>query len=171
MIIGFLDDQKNIYYNSNFENLISSKKLFSYTTQAPSILRGSVVNNIAQKNLNDLTKLERKKIDKILKICDLQEWSKKINNHVDVIIEESGKNISGGQKQRLAIARCLYKDSDVYIFDEATGSLNVESRLKIVDSVLKYLNDKTVIYISHNLDEKKFFKKTLELKNNQLYEK
>lgn len=171
LIIGFLDNQKNIYYNSGFKDLIFSKNLFSYTTQSPSILRGSVVKNITQKNLNDLTKIERKKIDKILKICDLHEWSNKINNQVDVKIEESGKNISGGQKQRLAIARCLYKDSHVYIFDEATGSLNVESRLKIVDSMLKYLSDKTVIYISHNLDEKKFFKNTLELKNNQLYEK
>ena len=73
------------------------------------------------------------------------------SNLLDGAIEERGKNLSGGQKQRLSIARALLHDTKVYIFDEATSNIDIESEeiiMKVIDQMQK---DKIVILISHRL--------------------
>ena len=66
-------------------------------------------------------------------------------------ILEKGANLSGGQKQRLALARALLHDSPVYIFDEATSNVDVESENKIMEIVQNLAREKSVILISHRL--------------------
>lgn len=66
-------------------------------------------------------------------------------------IEEKASNLSGGQKQRLVLARALLHDSDIYIFDEATSNIDVESENKIMEVVRELAHQKTVILISHRL--------------------
>ena len=66
-------------------------------------------------------------------------------------LEERGSNFSGGQRQRLAIARALLHDSPVYIFDEATSNIDAESEEIIMDVIKKLAKTKTVILISHRL--------------------
>lgn len=66
-------------------------------------------------------------------------------------IEEKASNLSGGQKQRLVLARALLHDSDIYIFDEATSNIDVESENKIMQVVHELAHKKTVILISHRL--------------------
>ncbi len=66
-------------------------------------------------------------------------------------IEEKASNLSGGQRQRLVLARALLHDSDIYIFDEATSNVDVESENKIMEVVHELAHQKTVILISHRL--------------------
>ena len=66
-------------------------------------------------------------------------------------IEEKGSNLSGGQCQRLALARALLHDSPVYIFDEATSNIDVESENRIMEQIYSLAEEKTVILISHRL--------------------
>ena len=66
-------------------------------------------------------------------------------------IEEKAANLSGGQKQRLVLARAILYDSDIYIFDEATSNIDVESEDKIMQVVRELAQHKTVILISHRL--------------------
>jgi ATP-binding cassette subfamily B protein len=66
-------------------------------------------------------------------------------------IEEKASNLSGGQKQRLVLARAILHDSDIYIFDEATSNIDVESEDKIMQVVQELANTKLVILISHRL--------------------
>ena len=66
-------------------------------------------------------------------------------------IIEKGANLSGGQKQRLALARALLHDSSVYIFDEATSNIDVESENKFMEVVHELAKTKTVLLISHRL--------------------
>lgn len=66
-------------------------------------------------------------------------------------IEEKASNLSGGQKQRLVLARALLHDSDIYIFDEATSNIDVESENKIMEVVQGLTHNKTVLLISHRL--------------------
>lgn len=66
-------------------------------------------------------------------------------------VEEKASNLSGGQKQRLVLARALLHDSDIYIFDEATSNIDVESENKIMDVVRELAHNKTVLLISHRL--------------------
>ena len=70
---------------------------------------------------------------------------------MDSEIEERGNNLSGGQKQRLSIARALLHDSHVYIFDEATSNIDIESEEIILTVIEKMKEDKIVILISHRL--------------------
>lgn len=73
------------------------------------------------------------------------------NGGLDMEILEKGANLSGGQKQRLALARSLLHDSPVYIFDEATSNVDVESENKIMEIVQDLAREKSVILISHRL--------------------
>ena len=73
------------------------------------------------------------------------------NGGLDMEILEKGANLSGGQKQRLALARALLHDSPVYIFDEATSNVDVESENKIMEIVQNLAREKSVILISHRL--------------------
>lgn len=70
---------------------------------------------------------------------------------LDTLLLEKGSNLSGGQRQRLALARALLHDSAIYIFDEATSNIDVESENDIMDQIHKLSKTKTVILISHRL--------------------
>ena len=73
------------------------------------------------------------------------------NGGLDMEILEKGANLSGGQIQRLSLARALLHDSPVYIFDEATSNVDVESENKIMEIVQDLAREKSVILISHRL--------------------
>lgn len=73
------------------------------------------------------------------------------NGGLDKVIAEDGANISGGQKQRLALAVNLAADKDVYIFDEATSNIDIESEAIIMEGIRKLAREKPVIVISHRL--------------------
>lgn len=70
---------------------------------------------------------------------------------LSMTIKENGSNLSGGQRQRIAIARALLRDSEVYLFDEATSNIDVESEEKIMQVIGELAKRKTVIIISHRL--------------------
>lgn len=70
---------------------------------------------------------------------------------LDTEIKEKASNLSGGQAQRLALARALLHDSKVYIFDEATSNIDVESENDIINQIYEIAKTKTVIMISHRL--------------------
>ena len=70
---------------------------------------------------------------------------------LDTVLKENGANFSGGQRQRLALARAMLHDSFVYIFDEATSNIDVESENQIMAQIKELAETKTVILISHRL--------------------
>ena len=80
------------------------------------------------------------------------------------------KKISGGQKAKIGIARALYKNSSLLIFDESTNALDENNEKIIIENIL-ILKNKTVIFITHNLNNLRKFDKILELKNNKIIEK
>ena len=67
-------------------------------------------------------------------------------------MSEIGKNLSGGQIQRIGIARALYQNKDILIFDEATNALDESLEKKIVENIIQLKNEKIIIFITHNLD-------------------
>ena len=72
-------------------------------------------------------------------------------NGLDTLLTEGGSNFSGGQRQRLALARALLHDSEIYIFDEATSNIDVESEDAILTQIHELAKTKTVLLISHRL--------------------
>ncbi|PID82526.1 MAG: cysteine ABC transporter ATP-binding protein [Clostridiales bacterium] len=87
---------------------------------------------------------------KVLKRVDLYDFLKS-QEGLDTKLSENGSNISGGQKQRLSLARAILYGSEVYVFDEATSNIDSESESKIIEVLKSLTKDKTVILISHRL--------------------
>ena len=87
----------------------------------------------------------------VLKEANLDSFVKNLPNKLDTKVGEGGNLLSGGQKQRLCLARTIIKNTYIYILDEATSNIDVESEEKIWESIEKLSKDKTVIIISHRL--------------------
>lgn len=121
------------------------KNIFKITHDSH-IFSGTVRENLAManENLSDETMIE---VLKKVKLWDI--FSK--NKGLDTSLESQGKNLSGGQAQRVALARALLYDASVYIFDEATSNIDIESEEIILNIIYSLSKEKTVIYISHRL--------------------
>jgi ABC-type multidrug transport system fused ATPase/permease subunit len=88
---------------------------------------------------------------KALEISQVSKYSKKLKNGDLTFVGEKGVRLSGGEKQRLGIARAIYKNSDVIIFDESTSNLDYTNERKILEGIDKNLRDKTLIVAAHRL--------------------
>lgn len=92
--------------------------------------------------------------ERLHKVCRMAQIAKEINGMpkgYETMIGERGRGISGGQKQRLLIARALYKEPDFLFLDEATNSLDVINEKKIVEALNAVFKDRTVIVVAHRL--------------------
>ena len=157
------------------KKLISSKKfsqlrnLFSYISQDIYIFKGSFLENVS---LNDnQKKINFEKIIKITKITKIFDIIKRSKNKFNTIISHRARNISGGQMQRIGMARGLYKDADVYIFEESTNAIDKNTENKILKNLKKDYPDKIFIFISHKVLNKDFFNKKYTLINKRLIKK
>ena len=103
------------------------------------------------------TNRDYKKVYKLIEDVGLKEFVEKLPNGFDTYLDENGAMLSGGQKQKFAIARALYKNPEILILDEATSSLDAFSELTIQRTLdnLK-LKGKTIIIIAHRLSTIKF---------------
>lgn len=137
----FVDDIdiQNIKIEDKIKNILK-------ITHDSHIFSGTVRENLtmANENLSDETMIE---ILKKVKLWDIFSKYKGL----DTSLESQGKNLSGGQAQRVALARALLYDASVYIFDEATSNIDIESEEIILNIIYSLSKEKTVIYISHRL--------------------
>ena len=110
------------------------------------IFKGSIRDNLlmACKDVDD------EKMWEVLNKVKLGDFLKTMNG-LDTLVEEGGSNLSGGQRQRLALARMLLKKSDLYIFDEATSNIDVESEAIIMEQIKKLKDEAGVLLIAHRL--------------------
>ena len=137
----FVDDIdiQNIKIEDKIKNILK-------ITHDSHIFSGTVRENLtmANENLSDEAMIEVLKKVKLWVI-----FSK--NKGLDTSLESQGKNLSGGQAQRVALARALLYNASVYIFDEATSNIDIESEEIILNIIYSLSKEKTVIYISHRL--------------------
>ena len=123
----------------------SLMKSITYIGHNSYIFKGTVRENLLMANDVDDNKLWQ-----TLEKVNLADFLKS-ENGLDTIIDEKACNISGGQRQRLALARALLHNSRIYIFDEATSNIDVESENDIMAQIAEIAKSKTVILISHRL--------------------
>jgi ABC-type transport system involved in cytochrome bd biosynthesis fused ATPase/permease subunit len=124
----------------------SLMKNLTYISYQSYLFKGSVRDNLLM-GKPDATDEE---LWSVLEKTRLADFMKR-ENGLDTLILEKGSNLSGGQCQRLALARALLHDSPVYIFDEATSNIDVESENDIMEQIHELAEAKTVILISHRL--------------------
>ncbi len=151
ILCGLLPPENGeIYINNIKANDLDKKKLLSkvsYVSQMPFLLDNDLVANIA---LGMDKNYDLKKIFKILKIVELEDFIKDVNDESFSRIGERGSLISGGQKQRIAIARALYFEPQILILDEATNSIDYETEIKIINNIINEYPDLTLIKVSHS---------------------
>lgn len=131
------------------------RKLFSVLFQDFKLMAFSLKENIAFDHETDDSK-----IDEVLKLAGLYDDAQKLPKKNDTSLyksfDETGVELSGGQKQKTAIARALYKNAPVVILDEPTAALDPLAEAEIYEDFNKMVGGKTAIYISHRLSSCKF---------------
>ena len=101
--------------------------------------------------------------DDICDICCLEEIINDKEARYQALIDPDSKNFSGGEKQRMILARGLLKNGNIIIIDEALSEVDYYLEEKIINKILNYFKDRTIIYISHKKQEK-LFDYTINLK-------
>ena len=136
-------DNQSIYSSTIF----SLRKNISLVSQDTTLFDDTVRNNIAYANL-DAT---QEQIEEAAKFSFADEFIEKLPNKYDTLIGENGVRLSGGEKQRLSIARAILKKSSIILLDEATSSLDAETENKIQKAISFLTQGKTTIVIAHRL--------------------
>ena len=168
LIIGLLDNYEGeiILNNQKFKNnLINLQNKIGYVPQSVYLADESLLFNIT---LDDEENVDFEKLKKVLENVELANFTDSLPNKVNSIIGERGSKLSGGQCQRVGIARALYRDPSIIILDEATSALDEETEDKILDKIFKINSDKTIIIISHRKNSLKYCNKIFEIDNKKI---
>ena len=136
-------DNQSIYKST----INSLRKNISLVSQDTTLFDDTIKNNIAYANLN----ASEEEINEAAKFSFANEFIDKLPKKYDTIVGENGIRLSGGEKQRLSIARALLKKSSIILLDEATSSLDAETENKIQKAISFLTEGKTTIVIAHRL--------------------
>ena len=137
----------------------------TYVTGNEFLFSNTIYNNIS---LN--RDISKENVYDVAKLVLVDEVVLKNSLGYQRMVEENGFNFSGGERQRIVLARTLLKDSDIYIFDESLSQIDVEKERIILKNIFKYLKDKTIIVVSHRFNNSDLFDKVLKLENGDVYE-
>ena len=125
----------------------SLRKNISLVSQDTTLFDDTIKNNIAYANLN----ASSNEIEEAANLSFASEFIEKLPNKYDTLIGENGIRLSGGEKQRLSIARAMLKKSPIVLLDEATSSLDAETEDKIQKAINFLTKGRTTIVIAHRL--------------------
>jgi len=150
----------------NFKDINYIRNL-GYVGQDSKLIHGTLRDNItfgnSERKVNDLD------LKKLIKDVGLTNFYKRLDNGFDTLIEDDGKNISGGEKQRIIICRSLFKSSSVLLFDEPTSGLDNNNEYNILSLIKNLKKDKIIFMSFHNLKHKKICDYLLKInENNQI---
>lgn len=123
----------------------------AYVPQKPSIIHGSILENIALSNGDSVTDLDETLLEEVIAQTQLEQLVVDLPDGLNTILDGSQARLSGGQIQRIGLARALYSRPDLLILDEATSSLDAETEFLITEVVHNLTPNSTVIVIAHRL--------------------
>ena len=138
-----LIDNQSIYEHS----LYSIRENISLVSQDTTLFDDTIKNNIAYANLN----ASQEDIEEAAKHSFADEFIRNLPNKYETLIGENGVRLSGGEKQRISIARAILKKSPIILLDEATSSLDAETESKIQKAINFLTKGKTTVVIAHRL--------------------
>lgn len=150
----------------NHYHLENIRRYITYVSSNELLFTDTIYNNICL--YKDVSEEDFMKAVRICRVDMI--FGKNINNY-NSVLEENGFLLSSGERQRIILARSILRTSNIYIFDEAFGQIDIDLTNKIIDDLFKYLNDKTIIVISHRNNSKKYFNRVLKLVDGKIYEK
>lgn len=138
-------------------------KLVGYVPQSIYLIDSTIRENVAfgidEKEIDD------QKVWKALEMAQLKEYVEGLANDLNEYVGERGIKFSGGQRQRMAIARALYNDPDILVLDEATAALDTETETAVMESIEAMQRYKTLIIVAHRLSTIRACDYVYEIKN------
>ncbi len=135
----------------NDYSLETIRKNITYVSQKENLVQDTIKNNIV---LN--REIQEEKYVHILEICEIESIVSKKPLRYETFLPKDSINISGGEKQRIILARALLNDFQILILDEALSEVNSELEINIIKKLKTYFKDKTIIYVSHKKHDRYF---------------
>ena len=123
------------------------REKIGFVPQKGVLFTGTIKDNIKYGNEN----ITDEDVDKALEVAQATEFVSKLKGGVDYDISQGGTNVSGGQKQRLSIARAIAKDPDIYVFDDSFSALDFKTDAKLRGELAKITKDKTVLIVAQRI--------------------
>lgn len=163
-----LSSGKIVFGDQNITDITldSLRSSMGFVPQDTVLFNTSIFENIRYGNIH-ATEAE---INRAIDLAYLREFIEKLPEGWDTVVGERGLKLSGGEKQRIAIARAILKDPAIFVFDEATSSLDSESEKQILDAIQNIGSNKTCIVIAHRLSTIKNADNIIVLENGKLVE-
>ena len=150
----------------NHYHLENIRSYITYVTANEFLFSDTIRNNICL-----YQEYKEELFEKIFRITCVDQIVHNKERGYDTLIEENGFNFSNGERQRIILARSLMKNSNIYIFDEALGQIDIETEKVILDQIFKYLSNKIVIVISHRFYHQNKYDKVFKLEGGIIIEK
>ena len=150
---------------------ISKKDYFNHLAvvlQDTELFNASLRDNITITNQKE--EKNEKLLENSIKTAHVRDFMAKLPDGIESVIGEKGIKLSGGEKQRVGIARAIFKNPQILLLDEATSHLDIESEEKIKDSLHKFLKSVTAIVIAHRLTTIKEMDKIIVIENGKIIE-
>ena len=149
---------------STSEEIKGWQKKIAYVPQSTFLFNGSIENNVSFEFNKDL--IDTKKVVQSLESSQLEKFVNE-KEKFNYIIDEGGGNLSVGEKQRIGIARALYKNPELIILDEPTSALDSDTAKNLIKFFGELRKRRTLIIISHDLNTLKFCNKIYEIKQSE----
>lgn len=148
------------------KNIINWQNKISYVPQNIYISDSSIVENIAIKE--HYSEINFDKIKESAKVACCADFIEKTANRYNTLIGNKGVRLSGGQAQRIGIARAIYQNSEILLLDEATSALDYETEKQVLDNLCKINTRKLVIIITHKISTLRYCDKIIEVNNKKI---
>ena len=158
-----LIDNKDYTFDLNQEGW---HRKIGYISQNITLIDDSIKNNIAL-GVNE-NEININRVNEVIAKANLKQFVESLPNGIDSIVGEKGIKLSGGQIQRLGIARAIYTDPEILCLDEATSSLDYQTENEILKTIVSIKKNKTVIIIAHRLKTIENCEEIIELSNGKI---
>lgn len=169
ILYKYYDIERNKIYINNYDindfSLKDIRENITYISQSELLYNDTIKNNIILgRNIDDKN---------FINICNMVYVNEIIKDNIlsyNYNIEENGANISGGQRQRIILARSLLKNSKIILIDEGLNEIDINLERKILKNIFSYYQDKTIIIVSHRLDNMDLYNRVISIENGLLKE-
>ena len=170
IMLGLIKPTRGKIFFDNYDikkNKNLWQDIISHIPQEIILLDESIKNNIAL-GVNS-SEIDKNKMNKAIQKSRLLDFVNKLPKKINTVVGERGSKISGGERQRIGIARALYRNSEVLFLDEATSNLDKKTEIEFLKSINKIKKDKTIILITHSDTALRYCDIVYELKYQKIF--
>ncbi len=165
LLLKYYDIERNMIYlnNTDLNDIKDTRSIFTYVSQNETLFTDSIYNNI------NIFNKDTDSFSEVVNLCKVSDVIKDSNLGLNMIIEENGFNISGGQKQRIVLARALLSNFEILLVDEGLSQVDISLERTIIKNIFNKYKDKTMIFISHRLENLDLYDRLIEIKDGKIF--